>query len=119
MKLDIEKSFIYDYFVSKFPNVKFEEMNDRAANFSTYIDYIGRVGNKAFGIQFTTTNTANLTDMFKRSYRMNKCFESFEKKYKGKVFTVVIKRAGKKKSILNSDIVDYIRDEIDRLSKLL
>jgi hypothetical protein len=82
-----EKSVINDFLIKKFPSVKFEE-SDSDLDHAGDIDYIGKVGKNAIGIQIKPiTANANFAN-YKLSERMLANFEEFEEKYGGKVFVV-------------------------------
>lgn len=110
----LEKSVVNDGLAKQFPDVVFEE-SDPELDHAGDIDYIGRVGNKAFGIQIKPiTANANFAN-YNITDRMSKSFQDFEKKYGGKVFVVFSSRSGNKKDIVNKEIVDEIEKEIERL----
>ena len=48
---------------------------------------------------------------------MSGSFQDFEEKYGGKVFVIFSARTGNKKDIVNKEIIDEIRKEIERLKK--
>ncbi len=110
----LEKSIVNDGLTKIFPDVIFEESHpelDHAGD----IDYIGKVGEKAFGIQIKpVTAQANFAN-YKVTERMSKSFEDFENKYGGKVFVIFSARNGNKKEIINKEIIDEIKKEIERL----
>jgi len=113
----LEKSVINDGLAKIFPEVIFEE-SDPELDHAGDIDYIGKVGNKAFGIQIKpVTANANFGN-YKVSERMAKNFENFEKEYGGKVFIIFSTRVGNKKDIINKEIIEDINKEIQRLKKL-
>lgn len=111
-----EKSVINDYLAKKFPNIKFEE-SDSDLDHSGDVDYIGRVGNRAFGIQIKPTTASSNFGNYNLTERMQANFEAFEEKYGGKVFVVFSTKVGNKKEIQNKGVIDEIRQEIARLSK--
>ena len=81
----LEKSVVNDGLSKIFPEVKFEE-SDPELDHAGDIDYIGKVGNKAFGIQIKPiTANANFGN-YKVTERMSGSFQDFEEKYGGKVF---------------------------------
>jgi len=43
-------------------------------------------------------------------------FDAFEEKYGGKVFVVFSTKVGNRKEVQNKEVIDEIRQEIDRLS---
>lgn len=110
----LEKSVVNDGLAKIFPEVEFEESNpelDHAGD----IDYIGKVGDKAFGIQIKpVTANANFGN-YKISERMSKSFQDFEEKYGGKVFIIFSSRTRNKKEIVNKEVINEIRKEIERL----
>lgn len=112
----LEKSVINDGLAKVFPEVEFEE-SEPELDHAGDIDYIGKVGDKAFGIQIKPiTANANFGN-YKITERMSGSFQDFEEKFGGKVFVIFSARTGNKKDIVNKNILDYIRKEIDRLNK--
>ena len=49
--------------------------------------------------------------------RMSFSFQDFEEKYGGKVFVVFSTRTGDKKIIANKEVVEEIKNEIERLKE--
>lgn len=110
----LEKSVINDGLSKIFPEVEFEE-SDSELDHAGDIDYIGKVGNKAFGIQIKPiTANANFGN-YKITERMSLSFQNFEKKYGGKVFVIFSTRTGDKKVIKNKEVIEEIKKEIIRL----
>jgi MjaI restriction endonuclease len=109
-----EKSIINDFLAKQFPEVLFEE-SDADLDHSGDVDYIGKVGDKAFGIQIKpVTANANFGN-YKLTERMQANFDSFEEKYGGKVFVIFSSKVGNKKEVKNKEILDEITAEITRL----
>jgi len=108
-----EKSVVTDNLAKEFPGVKFVESEpdlDHAGD----IDYLGYVGNKAFGIQIKpVTANANFGN-YSPSERMRASFREFERKYGGKVFIIF----SIDDEIKNIDVLEEIKKEIARLKKL-
>ena len=112
----LEKSVVNDGLAKIFPNVKFEE-SDPELDHAGDIDYLGVVGQKAFGIQIKPiTANANFGN-YNITDRMGASFQEFEEKYGGKVFVVFSTRTGNKKDIVNKEIIKEIKAEIERLKK--
>lgn len=112
----LEKSVVNDGLANIFPEVDFEE-SDPELDHAGDIDYIGKVGDKAFGIQIKPiTANANFGN-YNITDRMSSSFRDFEEKYGGKVFVIFSSRLGNKKDIVNKEIIDDIRKEIERLKK--
>jgi hypothetical protein len=105
-----EKSVVNDNLARKFTGVVFEESNpelDHAGD----IDYVGKVGDRAFGIQIKpVTANANLGD-YSITARMEESFRSFEEEYGGRVFVVY----SINDRIVNENIYEEIEKEIKRL----
>jgi hypothetical protein len=105
-----EKSVVYDILAKKFPDIVFEETNpdlDHAGD----VDFIGKVGNKAFGLQIKRITAQASMGNFSVTARMEQSFRDFEHQHGGKVF-IVFSVDGK---IFNEKIVEEIRKEIERL----
>lgn len=108
-----EKSVVNDGLAKKFPNVKFEE-SDPELDHAGDIDYVAKIGNYQFGIQVKpVTANANFGG-YSLSERMKASFNDFTEKYGGKVFVVY----SQKGEIANTDVIDNIRQEIERLQSL-
>lgn len=106
-----EKSVVNDGIQKIFPNVKFEE-SEPEADHAGDIDYIGKIGSKAIGLQIKpVTATANFGG-YSLTERMKSSFSSFTEKYGGKVF-VIFSRKGE---IANKEVIKEIEAEIKRLS---
>jgi hypothetical protein len=112
----LEKSVINDGLAKIFPDIEFEE-SDPELDHAGDIDYLGKVGNKAFGIQIKPiTANANFGN-YKITERMSSSFQDFEEKYGGKVFVIFSTRSGDKKIIMNKEVIKEIKTEIDRLTE--
>jgi hypothetical protein len=109
-----EKSVINDFLAKKFPDVVFEE-SDSDLDHSGDVDYIGKVGNKAFGIQIKPITANSNFGNYKLTERMQTNFEAFEEKYGGKVFVIFSSKVGNKKEVKNKEVLDEITAEIARL----
>ena len=113
----LEKSVVNDGLAKQFPEVEFEE-SDPELDHAGDIDYLGKVGKKAFGIQIKPiTANANFAN-YKITERMANSFQAFEDKFSGKVFVIFSTRSGDKKTIVNKEIIDDIKREIERLKNL-
>jgi hypothetical protein len=78
------------------------------------IDYIAKVGDKAFGIQIKpVTSNANFGG-YSLSERMKASFQNFTEQFGGKVFIVY----SLKGEIANKEVVKDIETEIKRLNNL-
>ena len=105
-----EKSVVNDVLAKKFPLVKFEESNPQLDHAGD-IDYIGKVGEKALGLQIKpVTVNANLGN-YDITARMQQSFRDFEEQYGGKVF-IVLSIDGE---IANKEVIEHIGREIERL----
>ena len=105
-----EKSVVNDGLAKIFPNVIFEE-SDPELDHAGDIDYVAKVGEKAFGIQIKpVTANANFGG-YSLSERMKASFKDFTEKYGGKVFIVY----SLKGEIANKEVIDDIQNEIRRL----
>ena len=109
-----EKSVINDFLAKKFPEVVFEESNSDLDH-SGDIDYIGKVGDKAFGIQIKPVIANSNFGNYNLSERMQANFQQFEGKYGGKVFIIFSSKVGNKKEVKNKEVLDEIAAEIARL----
>ena len=108
-----EKSVVNDGLAKKFPTVVFKE-SDPELDHAGDIDYVAEVGNFQFGIQIKpVTANANFGG-YSLSERMKASFNDFTEQYGGKVFVVY----SQKGEIANKEVIDSIREEIERLRRL-
>ena len=108
-----EKSVVNDGLAKKFPDVAFEE-SDPELDHAGDIDYVAKVGKYQFGIQVKPiTANANFGG-YSLSERMKASFNDFTEQYGGKVFIVY----SQKGEIANTEVIDDIREEIERLRLL-
>ena len=108
-----EKSVVNDGLAKKFPDVAFEE-SDPELDHAGDIDYVAKVGKYQFGIQVKPiTANANFGG-YSLSERMKVSFNDFTEQYGGKVFIVY----SQKGEIANTEVIDSISEEIERLRRL-
>lgn len=108
----LEKSVVNDGLAKIFSNVKFIE-SDNDLDHAGDIDYLGFVGEKAFGIQIKPITAKANFGNYSVSERMKANFQDFEQKYNGKVFIVF----SLKGEIGNKKVIKDIEAEIKRLKK--
>lgn len=106
-----EKSVVNDGLAKIFPNIIFEE-SDPELDHAGDIDYIAKVGGKAFGIQVKPITASANFGSYSLTERMKASFTAFKEQYGGNVFVVF----SLKGEIANKGVVDDIRAEIERLS---
>jgi hypothetical protein len=106
-----EKSVVNDGLAKLFPSVKFEE-SPSELDHAGDIDYLGYIGQKAFGIQIKPVTAKSNFGNYSISERMRASFQEFEAEYGGKVF-LVFSLDGE---IANMEILPQISNEIDRLT---
>lgn len=109
-----EKSVVNDGLAKHFPAVKFEE-SPAELDHAGDIDYLGYVGDKAFGIQIKPVTAKSNFGNYSISERMKASFQSFFEDFGGKVF-IVFSLDGE---IGNESVLEEIAIEIDRLNSLI
>lgn len=107
-----EKSVIEDNLAKSFPNIRFEE-SDPELDHAGDIDYLGWIGQKAFGIQIKPVTAKANFGNYSATERMKASFSDFTSKFGGQVFVVF----SIDDKITNKEVVDQIGVEIKRLSK--
>lgn len=95
----------------EFPEVKFVE-SEPELDHAGDIDYLGWIGDNAFGIQIKPVTAKASFGNYSPSERMKASSREFEKKYGGKVFIIF----SADDEIKNKVILKEIQDEIERLS---
>lgn len=107
-----EKSVVNDGLAKIFPDIIFEE-SDSELDHAGDIDYVAKVNDKAFGIQIKPVTAKANFGNYSPTERMKASFAEFEEQYGGKVF-IVFSLDGE---IGNKDVIEQIRQEIERLKK--
>jgi len=88
---------------------------DRLFNVDFYIEINGRY----IGLQIKPVNQGiQLSQIFKERGLQEKTHEKFTNQFGGKVFYIFSSKVGDKKTILNTDVIEEIKIEIERLGKL-
>lgn len=108
-----EKSVINDGLAKLFPDVVFEE-SDPELDHAGDIDYVAKIGNALIGIQIKPITANANFGSYSLTERMKASFESFKEQYGGNVF-VVFSLEGE---IANKEVVEQIKNEINRLIEL-
>lgn len=108
-----EKSVINDNLAKKFPRVKFVE-SEPELDHASDIDYLGLVGDKAFGVQIKPITAQFSFGNYSPSERMKASFVEFERNFGGKVFIIF----SDDDKIKNEEILKEIESEIERLKKI-
>ncbi len=105
-----EKSVVEDNLAKEFPQVRFEESPpelDHAGD----IDYLGWVGEKAFGIQIKPVTIKSNFGNYSATERMKNSFINFTKQYGGQVFVVY----SQEEKIKNMEVIAQIAAEVELL----
>jgi hypothetical protein len=105
-----EKSVVNDGLAKIFTDIVFEE-SDPELDHAGDIDYIARVGDKAFGIQIKPVTARSNFGNYSATERMKASFADFEEKFGGKVF-LIFSLDGE---IANREVIAEIEKEIARL----
>jgi len=95
-----------------FPGINLETFEaEHDADLCADIDYLGWVGNKAFGIQIKPITVKANFGNYSVTERMKASFDDFTERFGGKVF-IVFSLDGE---ISNAEVLDQIKTEIERL----
>ena len=92
--------------------MRFEE-SDPELDHAGDIDYLGWVGDKAFGIQIKPVTAKANFGNYSATERMKASFDDFTKKFGGKVFVIF----SIDEKIKNKEVMEEIAAEIKRLTK--
>lgn len=108
-----EKKTVSELISKHFPDVLIEESTpeqDHAGN----IDFIINVGNYKIGLQIKPITANSNFGAYSLPERLQESFDAFQQEYGGMVF-IVFSKDGK---IANEDIVNDIKNEIERLKSM-
>ncbi|MBI5325045.1 MAG: MjaI family restriction endonuclease [Ignavibacteriae bacterium] len=107
-----EKSVINDGLAKLFPDLVFEE-SDTDLDHSGDVDFTSKVKDKLIGFQIKPVTAKHSFANYSPTERMKASFKEFEEIFGGKVF-IIFSLDGE---IGNKEIIDEIKEEINRLSK--
>ena len=83
------------------------------------IDFYIKVKNKFIGLQIKPAGgVSHITQIYQERTQQAETHKKFTAKYGGKVFYIISIKAGDKKVIHNTEVIDEIKDEIQRLQNL-
>lgn len=105
-----EKSVIEDNLAKRFPAVRFEQ-SDPEFDHAGDIDYLGWIGDKAFGIQIKPVTAKANFGNYSASERMRASFDEFTENFGGKAF-IIFSLDGE---IGNPEVLEQIEAEIKLL----
>src|SRR5690606_40890035 len=82
------------------------------------VDFFIKIRDKYIGLQIKPVNQGiQFSQIFKERKLQAETHKKFEKEFGGKVFYVFSSKIGGKKVIMNPEVIEEIRDEINRLEK--
>ena len=82
------------------------------------VDFFIKIKDKFLGLQIKPVNQGiQLSQIFKEKGFQEKTHQKFEKEFSGKVFYIFSSKDNGKKIIMNQEVIDEIRKEINRLEK--
>lgn len=110
-----EKHVVYGTLADLFPEITFEA-SEPELDHACDIDFVGWNEHKtaAIGLQIKPITAQSNFGNYSPSERMKNNFEEFEKRFLGKVFIIY----SEKEKISNSTIIDEMKTEIARISKI-
>lgn len=81
------------------------------------VDFFIKVKDKYIGIQIKPAGYAYITQIINELKFQERTHRKFFEKYGGKVFYVISIKDGKRKIIYNPEVIEKIREEIERLKR--
>lgn len=108
-----EKTVVEDNLTKEFPEVRFEE-SEPELDHAGDIDFLGFVGDYAFGLQIKPVTSQSNFGNYSPSDRMKASFREFSERFKGKVFIIY----SISEKIQNLEVIEEIKNEIQRLKNL-
>jgi hypothetical protein len=82
------------------------------------VDFFIKIKDKYLGLQIKPAGYAFITQIINERKNQEATHKKFTAKYGGKVFYIVSVKDGDKKRIYNTEVIEEIRQEIERLQKL-
>lgn len=82
------------------------------------VDFFIKIKDKYIGLQIKPAGYAFITQIINERKNQEATHKKFTAKYGGRVFYVISIKDGDKKRIYNTEVIEEIRQEIERLKKL-
>ena len=83
------------------------------------VDFFIKLNGKYIGLQIKPAGgVSHISQIFKERQLQEKTHKKFAEKYGGKVFYVISIKEGDKKKIHNTEVINEIKQEIERLGKI-
>ncbi len=81
------------------------------------VDFFIKIMDKFIGLQIKPAGYAFITQIINERKQQQETHKKFTLKYGGKVFYVISVKEGDKKKIYNTEVIDEIKQEVERLKK--
>jgi hypothetical protein len=99
-------------------NVKIEPAPDEWDRLFN-VDFFIQINDKYIGLQIKPVNSGiQLPEIFKEYNLQENTHEKFTEVFGGKVFYLFSEKVGNGKEIKNKEVIEYIKNEIERLKNL-
>ena len=109
-----ERATIYGQ-LQEILGVKIEPASDELDRLFN-VDFFIKLNGKYIGLQIKpASGVSHISQIFKERQLQEKTHQKFTEKYGGKVFYVISIKEGDKKKIHNVEVIDEIKNEINRL----
>lgn len=109
-----ERTTIYDQ-LQDILGVKIEPASDEWDRLFN-VDFFIKIKGKYIGLQIKPAGgVSHIPQIFKERQLQEKTHKKFSEKYGGKVFYIISIREGDKKKIYNTEVIEEIKKEIERL----
>ena len=113
---DTERKTVYGQ-LQEILGVKIEPAPDKWDRLFN-VDFYIKVKDKYIGLQIKpASGTSHISQIFKERKIQEGTHKKFTQKYGGQVFYVISVKDGEKKKIHNTEVIEEIKKEINRLSK--
>ena len=81
------------------------------------VDYYIKINDKYIGLQIKPAGYEYITQIINEREQQKRTHEKFTKKFGGKVFYIISITEGKSKKIFNTEVIEEIKEEIQRLER--
>lgn len=104
--------------IEKLINIKIESAPDEWDRLYN-VDFFIKIGQKYIGLQIKPISSGiQIPEIFKEYKLQANTHQKFLKKFGGKVFYLFSSKAGDRREIVNKEVVEQIKTEIERLKRL-
>jgi hypothetical protein len=106
-----------DYSIVSKTAKRFKQESKTNHKISEIVNFFIKIKDQYIGLQIKPAGYAYIPQIINELEFQKRTHKKFTEKYGGKIFYIISVKEGKKKIIYNPEVIEEIRNEIERLKK--